>query len=81
MTCSRFPSNGAGMQLAFGASVQMGLQMVQVGSGPNDLLLRRRHYAPARKLKTAWLVNAVFTLQIATGTFAGACQVVSARQV
>jgi len=57
--------------------------MVQVGSGTNDLLLRRWRYiyTLARILETTWLVDAVFTLQIATGTFAGACQVFWARQV
>jgi len=57
--------------------------MDQVDSGPNDVLLRRLPYiyTLARKLETTWLVNAIFTQQIATGTFAGACQVVWPRQV
>jgi hypothetical protein len=59
----------------------IGVQTVQFEYGPIDLLLRRCRYTLARKLKTAWLVNAVFTLQIAIGSFAGACQVVWACEM
>jgi hypothetical protein len=68
------------MQLAF-APVQLGVQMAQVDSGPNDLLLLPGRYALPRKSETTWLVNAVFALQIARGTFAGASQAVSSRKV
>jgi hypothetical protein len=77
--CSRFPSN-ARMQLALGRRCNGGGDCRR-RSGPNDLLLLPCRYALTRKSETTWLVNAVFTLQIARGTFAGAGQAVSACKV